>query len=91
MKNNNSWIPFWNKPPCQFIRYEESRFQYNHGSGTLREVVYLNKKKQTCRCDAQVIWDEQPYSKEWCNKYLDKDGRLKYNDHNEENINDITN
>lgn len=63
------YIPIQNRPPNQFLRYEERPFSSSHGSGIVRVAHYLNKKKQPCEVEAQIIWNEQPFSKEWEAKY----------------------
>lgn len=57
------YVPIQHRPPNVFLRHEMRRFEYGHGSGIIRIAHYLNKKKQPCEVEAQVIWDKQPFSK----------------------------
>ncbi len=63
------YIPIQNRPPNQFVRYEMRPFKNTHGSGMVRVAIYLNKNKKESEVEAQIIWDEQPFSKEWEEKY----------------------
>ena len=67
------YVPIQCRPPNQFIKYELRRFSHSCGSGTIRVAHFLNKKKQSCEVEAQIIWDEIPYSKEWQIKYGKKE------------------
>ena len=64
-----AFIPFQHRPPQKFLHHEMRRFDYAHGSGYERIAHYLDKNKKPAEVVAQVIWDEIPYSKEWCSKY----------------------
>lgn len=69
MKRLNNIFQFIKDPPNKFLRFEEKRFLYNHGAGTVVIAHFLNKSKQPSQMECRVIWDEQPYSKEWELKY----------------------
>lgn len=69
MSKEEKFIPFQHRPPNKFLRYEERRFQFSHGSGIERIAHFINKKGKPDSVVVQVIWDEQPFSKEWEEKY----------------------
>lgn len=63
------FIPFQHRSPQKFLRHEMRRFESAHGSGIERIAHYLDKNKKPQELVAQVIWDEFPFTKEWCKKY----------------------
>lgn len=63
------FIPFQHRPPQKLLRYEGRIFQHSHGSGIEIIAHYLDKNKKPQELVAQVIWDEIPFTKEWCAKY----------------------